>query len=299
MITKLPKSILILLTIFIPILPKTNRLINNKEILETIFHTKADEFPNEKVIKITFPRNDIKVLINNWPLDPFMGLSSWIAFQQSSKSSIQTMAMGDLVLTEEEVNPVLDTALDNNIKVTALHNHFFFDKPKIYFMHITSEGELKNIALNIKKLFNTIQNVSEKKSTPQLALPSENNINGSLVEQILSVKGQAKDGMFKVVIGRQTKAMPGWIIGKNMGINTWAGFAGNDNNAIVDGDFAVLENELQDVLKSLRSSTINIVAIHNHMIHENPRLIFIHYWGQGTLHNLASGLKNALEHIKK
>ncbi len=260
--------------------------------LEKLFNTKAEIFPDEGVIKISFPRKDSIVSIDNWPLDPFMGLTSWIGFQSDIKEN--AMAMGDLVLLEDEVNPVMSMALENDIQVTALHNHFLYDSPKVYFMHIEAEGALPIIAGNINKVLNAIKNIP---SRPKIPFPTHHAINGELLEKIISVKGSAQDGMFKVVIGRQIQARDGCIVGKNMGVNTWAAFGGTDDNAIVDGDFAVLEDELQAVLKALRAADIFIVAIHNHMTHENPRMLFLHFWGHAHAAALAQGIKNALDKI--
>ena len=118
------------------------------------------------------------------------------------------------------------------------------------------------------------------------------------IESILSVKSQNKDGMVKIVIGRQARMMCGCEAGKDMGVNTWAAFAGTDQNAVVDGDFAVHEKELPRVLRALRHFDINIVAIHHHMVEENPRLLFLHYWGRGKSAVLAKGLKTALDAMK-
>jgi hypothetical protein len=125
--------------------------------------------------------------------------------------------------------------------------------------------------------------------------PATNSISGKVIDDLFGTKGQAKDGMFKIVIGRETKMPCGCMMTKEMGVNTWAAFAGTDENAIVDGDFAVLEDELQPVLKSLRAEGINIVAIHNHMTHEEPRTLFLHYWGKGKAESLASSLKKTLD----
>src|SRR2546422_11404874 len=124
--------------------------------------------------------------------------------------------------------------------------------------------------------------------------PSANSITGQAIDAILGTKGQANNGMFKVVIGRATKMPCGCEMTKEMGVNTWAAFAGTDDHAVVDGDFAVLEDELQPVLKSLRKGDINIVAIHHHMTHETPRTLFLHYWGKGSAERLATALKSTL-----
>lgn len=261
----------------------------DKKIIETIFNRKAEEFPDEKVIKISIPRNDIKITIQDMLLDPFMGVTTWFAFQQGK--NVEAMVMGDIVLQEHEVSEAMNTALDNNIQITALHNHFFFDNPKLYFMHLEAEGKTENLAQACMLI---MQAIKSAKKVLSMTNPSSHSIDGSLIEKIIGVKGQAKNGMFKVVIGRTTKIHDNYV-GKNMGINTWAAFGGNNDNAFVDGDFVVLENELQGVLKSLVKDSIKVVAIHNHMILENPRLIFLHFWGQDTLINLAQGIKNALD----
>ena len=210
------------------------------------------------------------------------------------------MVMGDLVLFQDEVNRALSVALENAIDVTALHNHFFFDQPKVYFMHISGEGKLDALALGVKRTLQAARIVRARVAVPQASfggrfVAGHSAINGVQIEKILAVQGQAKDGMFKVVIGRQTTAACGCTVGKDMGVNTWAAFAGNDDNPVVDGDFAVLEDELQGVLKELRAANINVVAIHNHTVAEHPRFIFLHYWAKGRVAELAAGLKRALD----
>lgn len=261
--------------------------------IEDIFGVKADYFAQEGVIKVSMPRNDIMVSIGGRRMDPFMGFTSWMGFQKGGKEGIEAMVMGDIVLLEDEVAAVMEMALNNDIAVTALHNHFFFDQPKVYFMHIEAEGAAIGLALSLRKVLDAI-----KLKRPQVKNPEShllNKITGSSIEKIMGVKGQEKEGMFKVVIGRQTHAACGCLVGKNMGINTWAAFAGTDTDAIVDGDFAVLEGELQNVLKSLTNSGMRVVAIHNHMIGESPRIIFLHYWGQGTVQQLATTLKRTID----
>lgn len=268
--------------------------------IEEIFSVKGEVFPEEGVVKVSFPRTDVKVTIDNWLMKPFMGLTSWAAFQKGRKEGIEVMIMGDLVLFEDEVNSAMSTALENSLEVTALHNHFFFDKPKVYFMHIGGEGKIETFASGVRKVLDTVKAIRAANPQPQTqfneqTIPADNAIDGTQIEKILGVGGQVKDGMFKVVIGRKTRVACGCLVGKNMGVNTWAAFAGNNENAVVDGDFAVLEGELQPVLKALRAANINIVAIHNHMILEQPRFIFLHYWGKGTTTDLALGLKSALD----
>jgi hypothetical protein len=250
----------------------------------------------EGVFKITVPRNDVKIAVDGWTMPPFMGLGTWAAFTENKMGG--AMVMGDTVLFQDEVNPVMSVALDNGLAVTALHNHFFYDEPKVYFMHISGQGPAENLATAVKKVWDKIKEIRAANPQPATtfggaALPATNSITGTAIENVLGVKGQASGGMFKVVMGHATKMMDN-DVGKEMGANTWAAFAGSDDNALVDGDFAVRENELQGVLKSLRKSGINIVAIHNHMTDENPRTLFLHYWGRGGAADLAKALKAAL-----
>ncbi len=268
--------------------------------IEQAFRVKPELFPDEGLVKVSFPRTEVKVVIDNKAMKPFMGLTSWVSFQKGSKKGIEVMIMGDLCLFEDEVNPSMSIALENSIDVTALHNHFFFDDPKVYFMHIGGEGQLEKVALGIRAILDSVKEIRMRSRQPLKDFggqesDAENTIDGGSLEEILGSSGQARDGMFKIVIGRQTRAECGCIVGKNMGVNTWAAFSGSNERALVCGDFALLERELQQVLKTLRGGGINVVAIHNHMTLEQPRFVFIHYWGKGRSTDLATALRSALD----
>jgi hypothetical protein len=250
---------------------------------------------NEKegVYKVSFPRNDVKVVVDGWTMPPFMGLGTWAAFTKGAHT--EAMVMGDTVLFEDEVNAAMTAALDNGLSVTALHNHFFFDQPKVYFMHIEGEGGVDQLAGAVRKVYDKIKEVRAASAQPKEsfganALPDKNSISADPLNQIFAMKGEENNGMVKFSIGRPAM-MHGVKIDNAMGVNTWAAFAGSDDNAIVDGDFAVTEDELQPVLKSLRKDKINIVAIHQHMTYEQPRVMFFHYWGRGRAKDLANAVK--------
>jgi hypothetical protein len=255
---------------------------------------------NEKegVYKVTFPRDDVKVVVGGWTMPPFMGLGTWAAFKETNAGA---MVMGDTVLFEDEVNAVMSAALDNGLSVTALHNHFFFDDPKVYFMHIEGEGSVDKLAGAVKKMYDMIKAIRGSNAKPgrsfatvgQPPLPEKSSITAGPLNDIFGAQGEVKDGMVKFTIGRPAK-MHGVTIEKDMGVNTWAAFAGTDDDAIVDGDFAVTEDELQPVLKELLEDKINIVAIHQHMTHEEPRIMFFHYWGRGAAKDLANAVKGGL-----
>lgn len=251
--------------------------------IEQITGLKGTYSSKEDVFKISKPRNDVKIQVDGWTMPPFMGLTSYAAFKPAHGS--QVMMMGDTVLFEDEVNPAMSAALDAGLEVTALHNHFFFDQPKVYFMHIGGHGDAARLAEGVKK-------VPESAFPGQIASPSS--IRPAPLEAVFGSKGQANNGMFKMVVGR-TASMQGVTVRNEMGVNTWAAFAGTDDEAVIDGDFAMREGELQTVLKSMRSSGINIVAIHQHMTGETPRILFLHYWGKGKAVDLAKGVKAALD----
>lgn len=267
-------------------------------VIESTTGLKGTRIEAEGVFKISSPRKDLPVTIDGWKMPPFMGLTSWAAFSSGGKS--EAMVMGDLVLFEDEVNPVMSAALTRGLEVTALHNHFFFDQPRVYFMHIGGEGKVADLAAGVKAAFDAVTKVRAEhrelaRSFGASALPEKSAISAAALEKIFGAKAQQNEGMAKFVFGREVKMECGCPAGKEMGVNTWAAFAGSDENAVVDGDFAAAANELQGVLKSLRADGINIVAIHSHMTEETPRIIFLHYWGRGKAADLAASVKKALD----
>jgi hypothetical protein len=260
--------------------------------IEQLTGGKGELNVQEGVFKVSVPRTDLVVTAAGVKMTPTMGLTSWAAFQQIAT---QTIVMGDIVLLEDQVNPVMSVALINGLEVTALHNHFFWDTPKVMFMHIGGMGSTETLAGGVGKVFATIKETSGGKGTvPHVELdPAKTSLDPKPIEEILGVKGQMASGVYKVTIGRTT-TMHGHEVGNTMGVNTWTAFVGSDDTAVVAGDFAMLESELQPVLKVLRGAGINIVAIHQHMTMESPRMVFLHYWGVGPTRVLATGLKAAL-----
>ncbi len=271
-----------------------------KAQIDQITGAKGAYTPAEDVHRVSFPRTDVKVTVDRWPMPPFMGVTSWAAFTSAAGGA---MVMGDLVLFEDEVNPVMSAALDNGLEVTALHNHFFFDSPRVMFMHIGGHGSVEKLAAAVRKALDQVKQVRAARAAPDTQfggppVPEKSSITAAVVDGILGVKGQVNAGMYKMAIGRKA-SMHGREIDNQMGVNTWAALAGTDDNAFVDGDFAMLPSELQAVLKALRGAGINIVAIHNHMAGEQPQYVFLHYWGKGTAAGLARGLKAALDTQKR
>ena len=242
------------------------------------------------VFKVSVPRTDVDVRVGGVRLQPRLGLSSWAAFQKSGDGA---MVMGDMVLLEPQVNAVMSAALDNGLAVTALHNHFFGDAPKVMFMHVGGMGDEKALAAAVGKVFHAI--TEKPPAAPRVEIdPAHTSLDAAKVEAALGAKGENKDGVLRFTFGK-TARMHGETVGAAMGVNTWAAFAGSDSQAVVDGDFAMEERELQAVLKALRKGGIDVVAIHNHMTGEEPRIVFLHYWGLGPAGRLAQALRSALD----
>ena len=251
----------------------------------------------EGVFKVSAPRKDLSVTIAGVKMTPPMGLTSWAAFKHAGQ---RTVVMGDMVLLEDQVNPVMSVALDNGLEVTALHNHFLWDSPKVMFMHIGGMGDEASLAAAVGKVLAKIKETSGGKGVvPHAEIdPANSTLDPKKIDAVLGTGGDLKDGVYKVTLGRETR-MHGEAMGKTMGVNTWAAFAGSDDKSVVDGDFAMLESELQEVLKALRGAGIDIVAIHQHMSGESPRILFLHFWGVGRTGDLAKGIRAALDTQKR
>ncbi len=248
----------------------------------------------EAVFKVSVPRKDLSVVVAGVKMTPPMGLTSWAAFKRIG-SNDNDMVMGDLVLTQGQVSPVMSAALESGLEVTALHNHFIWDSPRIMFMHIGGLGPEQQLAKAVGKVFAKIKETAGEKPTPNVQInPAASSLDSAKLDSVLAVKGQYKDGVYKFVVGRTTR-MHDVEVGNQMGVNTWGTFAGSEAKAVVDGDFAMRERELQSVLKALRKAGISVVAIHQHMIDEQPRIIFLHYWGVGSAADLARGVRAALD----
>ena len=256
--------------------------------------TKATTTP-DGVVRIGWARTDVSVKVDGMPLKPFAGLGSWAAF---TKAPHGAMVMGDTVVFQDEVTPAMDAAFASGLEVSGLHNHFFFDEPKVYFMHIGGMGDPEKLAAGVKAVWDAVKKVRSEHPTPTNRFggktPEAGSIDAAAIEGILGHEGQTQDGVVKVTIGREGE-MHGVKVAGSMGLTTWAAFSGSDELATVDGDFIMTAEEVQPVLRALRKSDIHIVALHNHMIGEKPAFYFTHFWGKGPAKELAQGVKAALD----
>jgi hypothetical protein len=246
---------------------------------------------------VNIPRNDLKITIHGFSTPTPFGFGGWISLTKATDGS--DVMMGDLVLLQDEVNPVLSALLDNGIDVTALHNHFFWDDPHVYYMHVHGMGKAVELATRVKPALSLIGNVK-----PAAAVPANGEgspLDTAKLAKIVSHEGEQTGSVYKITVGRDDLGMKehGATINARMGLNTWAAFVGTQEDAAIAGDVAMLESEVTPVLKALRKNGLDVVAIHHHMIGGRPVVIFLHYWGRGPAEKLAAGFKAALDELGK
>ena len=261
--------------------------------IEQLTGLKGSYDAKEGVFTVRYPRDDLDVNAGGIHITAPFGLTAWAAF---TRIGPHVTVMGDMVMLEDQVNPVMSVALDSGLQVTALHNHFFWETPRVVFMHIGGMGAEEELARAAGKVFAKIKDTAGGRGeTLRTQIdPAKSTLNPDRIAEILGVKGDLAKGVYKVTVGRAT-SMNGHDMGKSMGVNSWAAFSGSDDRAVVAGDIAMHEDELQSVLKTLRANRISIVAIHNHMTGESPRIVFLHYWGIGSTRDLATGVKAAFD----
>jgi hypothetical protein len=254
------------------------------------------------VLKVNIPRNDLKVTIDGAATPTPFGFGGWLAMTKGDGGN--DVMMGDLVLLEDEVNPVMSALLDNGLEVTALHNHFFFESPRIFYMHVHGHGKAADLARMAKPAVDLIGQGSPQHHSSVSggrSSISAGQIDTGKIARVVGHEGEQSGPVYKITIGRDDLDLKemGATINARMGLNTWAAFYGTDPNAEVAGDVAMLASEVTPVLKALRANGLNVVAIHNHMTGGQPTVYFLHYWGTGPAEKLASGFKAALGELGK
>ena len=268
-----------------------------KDVLTTL--GKQGDF-KDNVLKVNIPRNDVKVTVAGVSTPTPFGFGGWVAMTKGDGG--HQVLMGDLVLLQDEVNPVMSALLENGFDVTALHNHFFWDEPRMFYMHVHGHGNAAELAQKLKPAIDLIGKSasSAPAATPPAAAPAST-LNTARLVEIVGAPGEQTGAVYKFTLPRSDVKVVemGASINSRMGLNTWAAFTGTNDKAAIAGDVAMLESEVTPVLKALRKNGLDIVAIHHHMTADRPMIIFLHYWGAGPAETLASGFKAAVNELGK
>ncbi len=247
--------------------------------------------------KFSMPRKDLKVTLDGTSIKPALALGSWTAFEGTRDHA---MVMGDLVLTEDEVEPVMAELQQDGIQETAVHNHLLRESPRILYMHIEGHGDAVRMA---KAIHNALALTKTPPPDSGAGSPSQDEklgINTEQIESALGHKGRVNGGVFQVSVPRAERITDqGMSVPPSMGGATALNFQPTDNGrAAITGDFVLLPEEVNPVLKALRDNGIQVTALHSHMLNDQPHLLFMHFWANDDANKLASGLRSALDQIK-
>jgi len=241
-----------------------------------------------------FPRSDLNVTLEGVTIKPALALGGWLAFKTAHGGA---MVMGDLVMLEAEINPVMKVLIENGLEVTAIHNHVLRGNPTTFYMHVGGHGDPEKMATAILQALQS----SKTPLTPPAAPPSQPAIELDTVQldQIIGVKGNANGGVYGFAVPRRDPVTQGGIEiapAGPMGLATAINFQPTGGGkAAITGDFVLTGNEVQGVIKALRGNGIEVTAIHSHMLDEQPRLIFMHFWANDDAIKLAKGIREALD----
>jgi hypothetical protein len=245
-----------------------------------------------EMYKVSFPRSDLTVKAGNLVIKPALALVNWAAFIKSDNTAI---TYGDLVLLDDEINPVISKLEDSGIELSALHNHLLHENPRVMYIHFVGRGDEVEMAKGIREALAVTKTplypiTSGPETKPDLA---------NEIEGIIGYPGSMGGGVFHINVPRNDihVAAMGAAIPGYMGMNTPLNFQLEGNNAAINGDFILRPAEVNSVIKVLRANGIEIASVHNHMLDEEPRLIFMHFWAYGDAVNLAKGLKAALARV--
>jgi Domain of Unknown Function (DUF1259) len=262
---------------------------------------KGSYVEKEGVYTTPLPRNDLKVTIKDELVPIGFGFGGWVSIKRTLDGD-RTMLMSDTVLLQEEVNPLISAAQDHGLQVTAIHNHFFYESPRIFYMHLHGMGDAAELAA---KYGAAIQGTKLHPSNQPPATASSGGSTAkeafdlAALDKAIGLTGKVNGPIYKYVVGRDDLHViaMGAEVTTAIGLNTWAAFAGNSDSAHIAGDVAMLESEVNPTIQALRQHNLEVVAVHQHMLEEQPRVIFLHYYGHGPALALAEGFRAALDQL--
>ena len=272
-----------------------------QDAIATALGKKGNYNEVQATYNVSLPRNDLKISVKGEAVPISFGFGGWVAFKKTLDGK-NTMLMSDTVLLQEEVNPLISAAQGAGLEVSAIHNHFFYEEPRIFYMHLHGMGAAADLANRFANAIRSTKLFPANQPTPSGSSPSASELfDLAALDTIVSHKGAANGSTYKYTVGRDDltiKAM-GAELTAAIGLNSWASFAGSKDNAHIAGDIAMLDYEVNAVIKALRASNLEVVALHNHMLGDDPHMIFLHYYGRGPALGLAKGFRSALDVLGK
>jgi len=270
--------------------------------IETALGKKGSYKEAEFTHTTPLPRNDLKMKIKGEAVPIPFGFGGWVSFKKTIDGK-SAMVMSDTVLLQEEVNPLISAAQANGLEIAAIHNHFFYEEPRIFYMHIHGMGTVAELA---KKYANTIRDsklfpANQPPASPPPAVTGKENFDIPALDAIVKYTGVVNGPTYKYTVGRSDLKIiaMGVEMTASIGLNSWASFAGKQDDAHIAGDIAMLQTEVNEVIGVLRKNNLEIVAVHNHMLGDDPHMIFLHYYGRGQASTLAQGFRAALDVLGK
>lgn len=269
--------------------------------IEEALGKKGKYVEAEAVYTVALPRNDLKITVKGEDVPISFGFGGWVSVKKMLDGK-GAVLMSDNVVLEEEVNPLISAAHANGLEIGAIHNHFFYEQPRIFYMHLHGMGDASDIArryaaaIEDTKIFPASQpqtNAPARTAKEIFDMPA--------LDKIAGYTGAVNGATYKYTVGRDdlTVMAMGAEMTAAIGLNSWAAFAGEQSAAHIAGDIAMLETEVNDVIKALRRNNLEVVALHNHMLGDNPRIMFLHYYGRGAADSLAQGFRAALDELGK
>jgi hypothetical protein len=241
------------------------------------------------IYRVGLPRSDLKVLLDGVEIKPALALGTWLAFQPMGDT--EAMVMGDLVLTHEEINPVMKVLAKHGIEVTALHNHLLRSEPATMYMHVSGHGDPVKLAAALHAGLVESKTPLSTASAGATPAPAAIDLDTSSIDQTLGHKGKINGGVYQVSIPRAEPIKDGGMeVPETMG----SAIA----KAAITGDFVLIAAEVNPVLRALRENGIEVTALHNHMLDDEPRLFFMHFWANDDAEKLAQGLRSALDKVR-
>ena len=269
---------------------------------ETAIGKKGKYVDAENVYTIPLPRNDLKIKIKSESIPISFGFGGWVSIKKTTDGK-SAVLMSDTVLLQEEVNPLISAAQASGLEISALHNHFFYEEPRVSYMHLHGKGPVANLAKSYASAIRDTK-IFPANQPPAASPPTRTAkeiFDLSALDKIVGLTGTVNGTTYKYTVGRADRPIiaMGAEITTNIGLNSWAAFAGTPESAHVAGDIAMLESEVNSVIRVLRSNNMEVVAVHHHMLGDVPKIIFLHYYGSGEAAKLAAGFRATLDELGK